>query len=141
MKIQTTFLLAAILLTVFFTSQTYAEYVVIVNPDNSNTLTEKQISDIFMAKAKTYPDGSSAKPLDRPERSPIRVSFINTILGKNEVQFKSYWARLIFTGRAIPPQIVDSDNETKKLVSSDPQYIGIIDKSAVDGTVKVIKIF
>jgi ABC-type phosphate transport system substrate-binding protein len=44
----------------------------------------------------------------------------------------------VFTGKATPPKELPSSAEVVKAVSADPNAIGYIDKSAVDGSVKVV---
>lgn len=118
-----------------------AELAVIVNPGNGDTLTKDDISSLYLAKNKSFPNGKNAIPLDRPEGSPLRVEFITKVVGKDEAQMKAYWSRLIFTGKGVPPKIVDSDEEVKEMVARNIDAIGFIDAATADDTVKVIAKF
>ena len=118
-----------------------AEIAVIVNPANPDTITKDDIAKIYMAKTKTFPGGKNATPIDRTEGSPVRVDFVSKVIEKDEAQLKSYWSRLIFTGKGVPPKVVDSDADVKSQVAQDPSAIGFIDASAVDGSVKVVGTF
>ena len=60
------------------------------------------------------------------------------LIDKTNAQVKSYWAKLIFTGKGTPPKEVANSDEVKKLVSTNPNTIGYIDKSHLDTSVKVI---
>lgn len=127
---------AAILYTAAGTA--LAEVAVIVNPANNDTITKDDIQKLYLAKSKTFPSGKNAIPLDRTEGSAVRVEFMTKVIDKDEAQMKSYWSRLIFTGKGVPPKVLETDDEVKELVARNPDTIGFIDASAVDGTVKVV---
>ncbi len=114
---------------------------VIVNPNNANTLSEADVTRIFLGKKKAYPDGSEAIPVDQAEGSPIRSSFVSTVLKKNDQQIKAYWAQLLFTGKGTPPKEVGGGADVKKLIAENPALIGYIDSSEVDASVKVVHQF
>jgi ABC-type phosphate transport system substrate-binding protein len=119
-------------------STALAEVAVIVNPANGDTIAKDDIAKIYMAKTKTFPGGKTAIPIDRSEGSTVRVEFVSKVIDKDEAQLKSYWSRLIFTGKGVPPKVVDSDAEVKELVARNPDAIGFVDAGAVDDSVKVI---
>jgi ABC-type phosphate transport system substrate-binding protein len=116
----------------------FAEVAVVVHPNNSNALDELSISLIFLGKAKSFPDGSRAKPVNQKEDAAITDDFNKKLLNKSSAQLKAYWSKLVFTGKGIPPEAVLSDTEVIKLVVSDPNAIGYVDVSAIDDTVKVV---
>jgi len=116
-----------------------AEMAVIVHPAAGvEALSADDITRIFLAKTKTYPNDTAVTPIARKEGSDIRNQFDEKVLGKNASQIKAYWSQMIFTGRATPPEEYATDDEVKKLVSSNPGMIGYISSSAVDSTVKVV---
>lgn len=118
-----------------------AEIAVIVNPANGDAITKDDIASLYLAKTKTFPGGKNAIPLDRPEGSPSRVEFVSKVIDKDEAQMKSYWSRLIFTGKGVPPKVVETDAEVKDMVARNPDTIGFIDAAAADATVKVVAKF
>lgn len=119
----------------------FAEVAVVVNPGNSNTLSQEDIQNIYLIKTKVFPNGKPAIPIDQTEGADIRVEFVSKVLDKNEQQLKSYWSRLIFTGRAAPPKILSSDAEVKELVNRNVDAIGFINTGSVDDSVKVVATF
>jgi ABC-type phosphate transport system substrate-binding protein len=119
----------------------WAGVAVIVHPNNGNALSEADVTRIFLGKKKAYPDGSEAIPVDQAEGSPIRSSFVSTVLKKNDQQIKAYWAQLLFTGKGTPPKEVGGGADVKKLIAENPALIGYIDASEVDGSVKVVHQF
>lgn len=121
---------------------THAEVAVIVSASNSNAnMSDKDIAKLFLGKSKSFPDGSQAIPVDQNAGSAARSSFQDKVLGKSDSQLKSYWSRLIFTGKGTPPKESGDDAAIKSLVASNPNTIGYIDASAVDDSVKVLHKF
>ena len=119
-----------------------AEISVIVSTNNSNeNIDQATVSKIFLGKSKSFPDGSQAVPVDQDDGSAARNAFNSTVLGKSSSQLKSYWSRLIFTGKGTPPKQSGDDAAVKKLVADNPNIIGYVDSSAVDASVKVVHKF
>ena len=122
-------------------SLSYADYAIIVNPNNNVELSKKQIQRIFLGKMKSFPGGGSIIPLDVPPGEPIRDLFNQEIIKKSNQQVTSYWGRLIFTGKGLPPKVLANTTEIKKLISINPSTIGYIVDTEVDDSVKVIMKF
>lgn len=119
-----------------------AEVAVIVSSNNSNSnISAADISKVFLGKSKSFPDGTQAIAIDKNDNSAARDEFNDKVLGKSSSQLKSYWSRLIFTGKGTPPKQVANDAAIKAAVAGNPAMIGYIDASAVDGTVKVVAKF
>lgn len=123
-------------------STSFAETSVIVSANNPNaTIDQNHISKIFLGKTKKFPDGTQALPVDQDEGSSVRDEFNKTVLGKSDSQLKSYWSRLIFTGKGTPPSQSGNDAAVKGLVANNPNLIGYIDSASVDSSVKVVHKF
>jgi ABC-type phosphate transport system substrate-binding protein len=123
-------------------SSAFAETAVIVSAENPNASIDKNlVSKIFLGKTKSFPDGTQALPIDQDEGSSVRQDFNSKILGKSDSQLKSYWSRLIFTGKGTPPSQSGNDAAVKGLIANNPNLIGYIDASAVDSSVKVVHKF
>ena len=116
-----------------------ADIVVIAHPDSTlQQLSRKEIIDLYMGRVRHLPSGEKASTLDLPMDSEHRKQFYKDLTGKTIPQINAYWARLIFTGRATPPQSVDSTKEVIDTVMNNSSTIGYIDKSELVETVKVI---
>ena len=101
-------------------------------------LSPGQVADIFLGKSNRFPDGTQAMPIDLVEESPVRDRFYSQYTGKSAAQVKAHWSKIIFTGRGQPPRQAASPVEAKKLVADNPNAIGYIDPSLVDGSVRVV---
>ncbi|MFZ5756336.1 MAG: phosphate ABC transporter substrate-binding protein [Pseudomonadota bacterium] len=118
----------------------YAGLVVVAHPSVAvSELNADQVNQLFLGRTKTLPDGSAVAPLDLAEGSAMRTQFAERVLGKNEQQLRSYWSRMIFTGKGQPPRSVGNSDEVVRAVASRPGYIGYVDSKAVaSGKVKVL---
>jgi ABC-type phosphate transport system substrate-binding protein len=116
-----------------------AEVSVIVSASNANSaMSDKDIAKLFLGKTKSFPNGIQAIPVDQDAGTASRDAFRDTVLGKSASQLKSYWSRLIFTGKGTPPKESGDDAGVKALVAENPNLIGYVDSSVVDGSVKVL---
>ncbi|MFN3587599.1 MAG: hypothetical protein ACK4UT_08855 [Moraxellaceae bacterium] len=115
-----------------------ADMVVIAHPSSPiSSLPQSQLSRLFLGQTNAFPDGSRAVPLD--VEGEQRTRFYREVLKRQPDQLEKYWARMIFTGKAQPPREVKS-RDVKSLVAETPGAISYLDKSQVDGSVKVIRI-
>lgn len=114
------------------------DVVIIANKNAPDIVTREQVADIFMGKAFSLPGGIPAVPQDLPASHPAREEFYSKVTGRSAAQAKSYWAKMVFTGKGTPPREAESSVELKKTVANTPGGIGYVDKSAVDGSVKVV---
>ncbi len=117
-----------------------AQVAVIVNPKSSlANLTPEAAASVFLGRSSALPGSSGAATLvDLPEGSAAREQFYSKAAGKTSAQVKAAWSRLTFSGKATPPKEVASAAEVKKFVAANTEAVGYIEKSAVDGSVKVV---
>lgn len=116
-----------------------AELVVVVSAKNPlPSLRSEQVADIFLGKSSTFPGNGPALPLDLPDGSAPREEFYAKVANKSPAVLKSYWSKLIFTGEAYPPKEISGMAGVKKMIAEHPSYIGYIDRSMVDASVKVV---
>lgn len=102
------------------------------------TMTADQVAGIFLGKSSTLPGGATAAAADQSESAAIREQFYTKVTGKQAAQVKAAWSRLVFSGKGTPPKELASSADVKKFVAGNPDAIGYIEKSAVDGSVKVV---
>lgn len=121
------------------TALAHADVVVVVASGSPvSSLTADQVAQLFTGKADTFPGGGKAVPIDQAEGSADRNAFHAKVTGKDAAQLKAYWSKLIFAGKGQPPKEVASGADVKKAVAADPAAIGYLDKSLVDGSIKVV---
>lgn len=127
-----------IMLIAFLTTVAHAEMVLIVHPSNSSSIDTKTVKNIFLGKSKKFSDGAAAIAVNLPEDDAARDIFNEQYLGKNQSQLNSYWARLEFSGKALPPEEKAAD-ELVAWISQNKEGIGYVDASKTNGSVKIIK--
>lgn len=120
-------------------SAAQAGVVVIGNQDISvRSLSAGEIRDLYLAKTMSLPDGTRVRVVDQEDGSAARRTFYREVIRKDETQLKAYWAKLIFTGKANPPDVMADDREVKAWVERTRGGIGYVDDSVVDSSVKVL---
>ncbi|WP_196138627.1 phosphate ABC transporter substrate-binding protein [Aliikangiella sp. G2MR2-5] len=125
----------------FYANNSFADVAIIVHPSNNSTLSNTDLARLFLGKMKSFPGGGSATPINLSEGDAAADEFNQKVLKKSASQLKAYWSKLIFTGKGTPPESMATAQEVKKAVASNPDYIGYINASDVDDSVKVIARF
>jgi hypothetical protein len=79
-------------------------------------------------------------PVDFAEGAPIRRKFTDSVLGISVDQLAEYWIDQRATRGISPPPQVHDATAAKQWVAAKPGAIGYILSSALDETVKAIRI-
>lgn len=119
----------------------YADIAIIVHKDNNVDVTSADILNIFLGKINSFADGEKALPLVLKRGNPVRKEFITKVLSRSEAQYKAYWSRLIFTGRATPPIELNSNSDVINKVSGNRNAIAFIDASDVSDHIRVVQVY
>jgi hypothetical protein len=130
----------SLLLLVSSYSYSYSQdLVIVVNKNNSiNELSKNEVIDIYMGRYMTFPDGKSAKPLDLPANSKLKSDFYLKLVNQSEQKINAYWARVFFSGRAKPPESVESIDDALNQLKDSEFGIAYIPESKLTDTVKVV---
>lgn len=116
-----------------------AEMVVIVNPDSGvEFLNDNDLINIYMGHYQKLPSGITAFPVDLTSE---RESFYSELVNKTLPEINSYWARLVFSGRASPPRQVRDPAEMVDIVGSNRGAIGYVDRALVNDSVTIVYTF
>jgi hypothetical protein len=94
-------------------------WLVVVSQHSKLThLSQKQVMSLFLGRTQFLPTGSRVKTFDFPINSKTRANFYLSLTGKNIADIDAYWARLKYSGRASPPQVLENGEAIIKKVSS-----------------------
>ena len=115
-----------------------ADVVVIGNKDNPNAADKTFIARAFSGDARNWPEGGQVILIDQAEDNPLRGAFYTAVVGKSAANIKAMWAQQVFSGKGLPPKVIDGDAEVKKAVAAQRNAIGYIKPSSVDDSVKVL---
>ncbi|MBV1882074.1 MAG: hypothetical protein KUG82_10590 [Pseudomonadales bacterium] len=106
-------------------SQEKASLYIIININNPvETLTTQEVRAIFLSMVNSYPDGKRAIPINLPSNSLANKAFMEKVLYKNKRSLRTYWTRLLFTGRGKLPTVLKQPADIIKAVSQTQQAIG-----------------
>ena len=127
-----------LLLSCFLSPFCWAELVVVINIDSPvNLLSRQEVADIFLGRTPFLPNMEKVIPLENLENSDAYRDFHANVTRKSLTQLNAYWARMVFAGRASPPQEM-SGLQAKKLVESNRNYIAYVDRSLLSNKMKVV---
>lgn len=134
-------LLLALLLVMATASQTVMaepdpeELVLVVNPASGITsLQRTEVINLYMGRFRQLPSGTTALPIDLYDARP---EFYRLLANKTLSEINSYWARLVFSGRASPPRQAQDAAEVLDIVSNNKGAIGYLRRKDLDDTVQV----
>jgi ABC-type phosphate transport system substrate-binding protein len=116
-----------------------ADLVVIVSARNPvATLRADQVAAIFLGQSVRFPDGTEAVPFDLRLGVPMRDEFYARVTNKTPALLKAHWSKMVFTGRGQPPAELPDSATVRRKVADDPEAIGYIERSALDGSVRAV---
>ena len=102
------------------------DFVVVVGASSSvSSLTKRELSDIFLKKARKVGETTLA-PVDQPTTSKLREAFSKAIHGHTSAFIQTYWQTQIFAGKEIPPVVKGSDVDVLAFVRANGGAIGYV---------------
>lgn len=115
--------------------------VVVVATENPvEEISRFHLSELYLGRRSTFPDGRPAEPIDQEPGSDVRREFYQTYLGRSQSEIKAHWSKAVFTGRGRPPPDVEDGEVMKEALAGNPRAIGYIDRSLVDERVRVVRV-
>ena len=130
-----------IVLLLCFSMPLFAGNVIVVHKDNDTSLSLSDAKKIYLGRSGAFDNGTRAVPVTLAEGHAIRADFNRTILNKSESQYSGYWAKMSFTGRAIPPKEMTNSKEVKDFVAGNVNAVGIMNDEFVDDSVRIVARF
>ncbi len=105
-----------------------ATFQVVIHAENPTVeLPASTVSRMFLKKLKRWPHGVRVVPIDLQAKSDVRKDFTRAVHKKSVTAIKSFWQRMIFSGRGDPPPLEESSEEAVlDFVRSNPGAIGYV---------------
>lgn len=97
--------------------------VVIDEASGVERLTHEQVVNIFLGRFRQLPNGLVAIPIDRPQDERLMADFYRLLVDKTPAEIRSYWSRLIFSGKTAPPRQAQSSTELLAWLTKTPGTI------------------
>ena len=115
---------------------------IVVNSSNPvSSLTKARLSQLFLKEIRECDHGQSVIPVQLGHDSSVRASFSEFIHGRDLAAIQSYWSRMVFSGRALPPSEKTNDQEILAFVRANPGAVGYVsEETPVGEGLRVIEI-
>ncbi len=110
--------------------------IVISRTFNANSLDKASVARIFLAK--TNHINSIRVKVFELKNSSYKKQFYKKVSGKSLAQLRSYWTRLIFTGKAQPPKQLKNREDLIQKMQDDSTVISYLPLSEVADEMKVL---
>ncbi len=98
-----------------------------------------EIRRLFLGE-KVFAAGIALVALDLPEASPVRVVFSLRHLNKTPEALKPYWVQNIFSGRAVPPMVLTTEDQVRRHVADHDGAVGYVRRRFLDPSVKPVRL-
>ena len=134
--------LGGLLLFLFALRADAAGVKVVVHASNTiDSITKAKAADLFLKRVTRWENGRAVTPVDQTEKSDARIAFTHDVLGKEVPWVKSYWQKMIFSGRATPPAELSNDAQVLEFIRTNPDAIGYVSEGAtLSGGVKSLSV-
>ena len=133
------FILLAICMLLLPAAAAVADVVVIANPKSGvEKLNHDEVVNIFLGRFRQLPSGLSALPADLPPAQPEKAIFYRLLVNKELAEINSYWERLFFSGRTVPPRQTIGNDDLLNWVAGTPGGLGYIERARVDNRVRIV---
>lgn len=113
-----------------------ADIAVVVNAGSGiDRLTQSDVVNIFMGRYRKLPTGNVALPVDS---TTLKARFYRALVNKDLAEINSYWARLVFSGEASPPQQIATIDDVHQLVTQNMNALSYVDGGQVPDDMHVV---
>jgi hypothetical protein len=118
------------------------EMAVVVHPSNpSSDVTWTEVLAMFRGEQQHWKGGRKIYLILLEAGSTEREVMLKRVYGMTDVELKQFWLGKLYRGEiAAFPRVVASGLAARRIVAQAPNALAFIDSSAVDGTVKVLRI-
>ena len=106
---------------------------IVVHADNAtDSLSKKQLIDLYMGRYVAFPDNQSAQPLDTLTPEGLKSTFYKRLVNMPLSRVNAYWSRVRFTGRATPPETYADEQMVLNFIAENPNAIGYVFSDALN---------
>ena len=117
-----------------------AETTIIINESVPvDELSMNDVKQIFTGKKRSWENGDIIIPAVLT-RGETHENFLTKFTQKSRMQFRTYWKKLVFTGKAQALNEFGSESDLVEFVAGTKGAIGYIDSDSPHKGVKVVKI-
>ncbi|MDM8522409.1 hypothetical protein QUF80_03475 [Desulfococcaceae bacterium HSG8] len=121
---------AVLLMIIALDSVSFGDVLIIANKDVPETiLSQKEVREIFLGKRVQWSDNSRIRfvVISNPE---LHSMFLKKYVRLPHVEWEIYWKRIVFTGRGMPPETINSETEMVEFISKKHGAVGYVSSGA-----------
>ena len=123
------------------TAQNESFKIIVHEANPVSSISKETAARMFVKKIQKWDNGSKLSPVDQATSRPVREAFSLAVHGKKVAWIKSYWQKMVFSGRATPPPELDSDAQVLDFVRRNSGSIGYVSPGTSLGSgVKVLRV-
>lgn len=116
------------------------EMAIITNAKSlKSSVSKAKLKRLFLAKS-NYINGVRLQVIEL-STSSYKEDFYQYLTDKNVVQLRSYWTRLIFTGKALPPKQFATKEELLKQMQEKKNIVTYLPTDEVPATMYILYTF
>lgn len=117
----------------------FADVVVIANKNVSETsMTKDKVKNIFLGKIVKWQDQSRIHFVTL--KGDVHKNFLKEYIGRSETQYKTYWKKILFTGKGSMPKTFKTEQEMTQYVANTEGAVGYINKNTASENVVTISV-
>jgi ABC-type phosphate transport system substrate-binding protein len=103
------------------------DFKIIVNPANPiNIIDQKFLAEIYLKKKVYWPDMHAIFAVDLSASSNTRERFSEKVLDRPVSAVRSYWQQMLFSGRAVQPPELKTEQDVLSFVATHENAIGYV---------------
>lgn len=123
------------------TAQQAPEFRVVVHPNSPiDAVSVDELSKMFLKRSTRWNDNTPVRAVDQSRDKPVREAFSQAVHGRSAKAIVAHWQQQIFSGRAVPPPELTSDELVTSYVSVHPGAVGYVSPGASVRDVKVVEV-
>jgi chemotaxis protein histidine kinase CheA len=113
--------------------------VLVLGPGVSGASREA-IRNVYLGKTSVWPNGTTARPMNRPSGSAAGRKFFGGVLGMSGGEFKEHWSSLQLSGGGIAPSTISSAETMVAKVAATRGGIGYVLESELPSNTSGVKL-
>jgi ABC-type phosphate transport system substrate-binding protein len=114
-----------------------AQISIIVSKSSSQSAEASSLKQMFAGTKLSWSGGEKIMIADQQETA-VGKAFYEKFVDKSVTAVRTEWTKLVLSGQAMAPKKCADDDAVKKAVADNPNAVGYISSSSLDGTVKEI---
>ncbi len=125
-------------------AQNNDQFVIVVHQSSnlaqSDSSMMASIKQMYLKEKTKWSNGMDAVPFDRPNGSPVKVAFLQTVLGMSETQLAEHWISVKQKNGTSPPRVIPSSSLLLKFLERYPGSFAMMSREEAEKAADAVKI-